>query len=76
MSEVAFGRTRSRSLLGTMTDYAFMAQHGHARRPEPEGGRLAGSPSADETVQAVGDFKMCARQKPAGDTKPDDDVVG
>ncbi|MCC7416636.1 MAG: hypothetical protein IT176_05785 [Acidobacteria bacterium] len=36
MSEVAFGRTRNRSLLGTMTDYAFMAQIGHARRPEPE----------------------------------------
>jgi hypothetical protein len=27
MSDVAFGRTRSRSLLGTMADYAFMSQH-------------------------------------------------
>ncbi len=36
MSEVAFGRTRNRSLLGTMNDFAFMAQVGSARRPEPE----------------------------------------
>jgi Domain of unknown function (DUF6933) len=26
MSEIAFGRTRNRSLLGTLNDYAFMAQ--------------------------------------------------
>jgi hypothetical protein len=36
MSEVAFGRTRNRSLLGTMTDYTLMAQHVDARRTEPE----------------------------------------
>ncbi len=36
MSEVVFGRTRNRSLLGTMNDFAFMAQVGSARRPEPE----------------------------------------
>src|SRR5690349_16485125 len=36
MSEIAFGRTRNRSLLGTMNDYAFLAQVGNARRPEPE----------------------------------------
>src|SRR5262245_12200987 len=36
MSEVAFGRTRNRSLLGTMNVFAFMAQVGSARRPEPE----------------------------------------
>ena len=36
MSKVAFGRTRNRSLLGTMNDFAFMAQVGSARRPEPE----------------------------------------
>jgi len=36
MSEIAFGRTRNRSLLGTLTDFAFMAQVGNARRPEPE----------------------------------------
>ena len=36
MSEIAFGRTRNRSLLGTLTDFAFMAQVGSARRPEPE----------------------------------------
>ena len=36
MSEIAFGRTRNRSLLGTMNDFAFMAQVGSARRPEPE----------------------------------------
>jgi hypothetical protein len=36
MSEVAFGRTRNRSLLGTMNEFAFMAQVGSARRPEPE----------------------------------------
>jgi hypothetical protein len=36
MSEVALGRTRNRSLLGTMNDFAFMAQVGNARRPKPE----------------------------------------
>jgi hypothetical protein len=36
MSEMAFGRTKSRSLLGTMTDYAIMARHVDARRAEPE----------------------------------------
>ena len=32
MSELAFGRTRNRSLLGTLNDFAFMAQSGAARR--------------------------------------------
>ena len=32
----AFGRTRNRSLLGTLNDFAFMAQSGDARRTEPE----------------------------------------
>ena len=36
MSEIAFGRTRNRSLLGTLNDFAFMAQHGNANRVEPE----------------------------------------
>jgi hypothetical protein len=36
MSEVAFGRTRNRSLLGTLNDFAFMAQSVDARRTEPE----------------------------------------
>jgi len=36
MSEIAFGRTRNRSLLGTLNDFAFMAQSGDARRTEPE----------------------------------------
>jgi len=36
MSEMAFGRTRNRSLLGTLNDFAFMAQVRNARRPEPE----------------------------------------
>ena len=36
MSEIAFGRTRNRSLLGTLNDFAFMAQVGSAQRPEPE----------------------------------------
>src|SRR5690606_35559751 len=36
MSGIAFGRSRNRSLLGTMNDFAFMAQVGNARRPEPE----------------------------------------
>jgi hypothetical protein len=36
ISEVGFGRTRNRSLLGTMTDYTLMAQHVDARRAEPE----------------------------------------
>jgi hypothetical protein len=36
MSAIAFGRTRNRSLLGTLNDYAFMAQSVDARRTEPE----------------------------------------
>ena len=36
MWELAFGRTRNRSLLGTMNDFAFMAQSVDARRVEPE----------------------------------------
>ena len=36
MSELAFGQTRNRSLLGTLNDFAFMAQSGDARRTEPE----------------------------------------
>jgi len=36
MSEIAFGRTRNRSLLGTLNDFAFMAQSANARRTEPE----------------------------------------
>jgi hypothetical protein len=36
MKEIAFGRTRNRSLLGTLNDFAFMAQSGNARRTEPE----------------------------------------
>jgi hypothetical protein len=36
MSEIAFGRTRSRSLLGTLNDFAFMAQKGNVNRVEPE----------------------------------------
>jgi len=36
MSEISFGRTNNRSLLGTLNDFAFMAQHGNANRDEPE----------------------------------------
>lgn len=36
MSEIAFGRTRNRSLLGTLNDFTFMAQSVNARRPEHE----------------------------------------
>jgi hypothetical protein len=36
MSEIAFGATRNRSLLGTLNDYAFMAQSVDARQTEPE----------------------------------------
>ncbi len=36
MSELTFGRTRNRSLLGTLTDFAFMAQAIDARRTEPD----------------------------------------
>ena len=36
MSELAFGRTRNRSLLGTLNDFAFMAQSVDARRAELE----------------------------------------
>jgi hypothetical protein len=35
MSEIAFGRTRNRSLLGTLNDFAFMAQHGNVSMAEP-----------------------------------------
>lgn len=36
MSEIAFGPTMNRSLLGTLNDFAFMAQQGNANRAEPE----------------------------------------
>jgi hypothetical protein len=36
MSEIAFGRTRNRSLLGTLNDFAFMAQQEYGNRLEPE----------------------------------------
>src|SRR5262249_32828200 len=36
MSEIAFGPTMNRSLLGTLNDYAFMAQQGNVNRAEPE----------------------------------------
>jgi hypothetical protein len=36
MSEIAFGRTRNRSLLGTLNDFAFMAQSVDTQRTEPE----------------------------------------
>jgi hypothetical protein len=36
MSVIAFGRTRNRSLLGTLNDFVFMAQSVDARRSEPE----------------------------------------
>jgi hypothetical protein len=36
MSEIAFGRTRNRSPLGTLNDFAFMAQQGNTNRAEPE----------------------------------------
>jgi hypothetical protein len=36
MSEIGFGRTRNRSLLGTLSDFAFMAQYGNRVRAEPE----------------------------------------
>ena len=36
MSTIAFGKTRNRSLLGTLNDFVFMAQHGNGQRQEPE----------------------------------------
>ena len=36
MSELVFGRTQNRSLLGTLNDFAFMAQSVDARPAEPE----------------------------------------
>ena len=36
MSEIGFGRTRNPSLLGTLNDFAFMAQQGNIMRAEPE----------------------------------------
>jgi Domain of unknown function (DUF6933) len=40
MSQVAFGRTMNRSLLGTLNDFAFMAQQDNANRAEPESEEL------------------------------------
>jgi hypothetical protein len=45
MSEVAFARTRDRSVLGTLNDFARMAQFVDARRAEPE--------SPDQPVQLL-----------------------
>lgn len=36
MSEIGFDRTKNRSLLGTLNDFAFMAKHGNVTRAEPE----------------------------------------
>jgi hypothetical protein len=36
MSTIAFGKTKNRSLLGTLNDFAFMAQRGTGRRRDPE----------------------------------------
>ena len=36
MSEMTFGPTRNRSLLGTLNDFAFMSQYANAKRTEPE----------------------------------------
>ena len=35
MLDSAFGRTRNRSVLGTLNDFAFMAQQGNANQVEP-----------------------------------------
>jgi hypothetical protein len=36
MSAIAFGPTKNRSVLGTLNDFAHMAQYAEARRTEPE----------------------------------------
>jgi hypothetical protein len=36
MSTIAFGKTRSPSVLGTLNDFAFMAQYGNGHGQEPE----------------------------------------
>jgi hypothetical protein len=36
MSEISFGPTMNRSVLGTLNDFAFMAKTGNANRGEPE----------------------------------------
>lgn len=36
MSRVSFGRTRDRSLLGTLNDYVMMARYGYSQRGVPE----------------------------------------
>ena len=36
MSTIVFGKTRNRSLLGTLNDFAFMAQQGTGQRRDPE----------------------------------------
>ena len=37
MSEITFGRTRNRSVRGTLNDFAFLARSVDARRTKPEG---------------------------------------
>src|SRR5690606_2027008 len=37
---------------------------------------LAGSPAADETVQAVDELEMCACKEPTGNPKRNDAVMG
>jgi hypothetical protein len=36
MSDISFARTKDRSLLGTLNDFAFMAQQGNPNQAEPE----------------------------------------
>ena len=69
MSETAFGRTRNRSLLGTLNDFAFMAQVGSARRPEPETpeeliiARITQPNIVQEaTIDLVNDLQMARQQ--------------
>ena len=54
MSEIAFGRTRNRSLLGTLNDFAFMAQVGNARRTRTRVARGADAVPLADTDSPAG----------------------
>ena len=52
MSELAFGPTRNRSLLGTLNDFVFMAQRGTLDGPNPSHQRSSCGSVADPNSSA------------------------
>jgi hypothetical protein len=61
MSDVVFARTRNRSLLGTLTDYALMARHGAEWRNQPE---------TPEELMRFLDLQGDASHRLRGDARP------